>query len=51
LERNRTRDAANQAKLRGLGWNFLIIWECQLKNEAIIAENVRKFLGEKSDEQ
>ena len=36
LERNRARDSSNQVKLRDLGWDFLILWECQLSNEAIL---------------
>lgn len=47
LEKNKARDASNQRKLKELGWDFLILWECQLKNEGIIAEDVRKFLGKK----
>ena len=27
LEKNKVRDAANQEKLRDLGWDFLILWE------------------------
>ena len=30
LDGNVARDAANQARLRELGWNVLLIWECQL---------------------
>ena len=32
LEQNRLRDRAKQAKLRKLGWQVLVIWECQLQN-------------------
>jgi DNA mismatch endonuclease (patch repair protein) len=50
LERTKGRDAANQAKLRDLGWNFLILWECQLKNEAVLTEKIRKFLEENAND-
>ena len=29
LERNRKRDAETQAALRKLGWDVLVVWECQ----------------------
>lgn len=32
LERNVARDAVATKKLRDLGWDVLIIWECQLEN-------------------
>lgn len=31
IERNRNRDAANQMRLRLMGWSVVQIWECQLK--------------------
>ena len=33
LERNRERDKANRAKLEALGWDVLVIWECQVRNK------------------
>jgi DNA mismatch endonuclease (patch repair protein) len=30
IERNRERDARNQALLQAAGWNVIVIWECQL---------------------
>lgn len=31
LEGNRRRDQANEAKLRELGWEVFVIWECQIR--------------------
>lgn len=31
---NVARDNANYEKLRSLGWNVIVCWECQLKNKA-----------------
>ena len=31
LDGNVTRDATNQARLRELGWNVFLIWECQMR--------------------
>ena len=30
IERNRERDARNQALLQAAGWHVIVIWECQL---------------------
>ena len=30
IERNRERDARNQALLQAAGWHVLVVWECQL---------------------
>lgn len=44
IARNRERDAANAAKLKTNGWAALIIWECELRNEASVAKRLRQFL-------
>ena len=33
--RNRERDAEKQKQLQELGWNVIVIWECELKNNKI----------------
>lgn len=33
LERNRARDRENQRKLEALGWQVLVIWECQTRQK------------------
>ena len=48
LEGNRARDAKNCRLLRKLGWEVLIVWECQLKNLDKIAEKLREFLEKAS---
>lgn len=30
---NVTRDKENQEKLKAMGWNIIIVWECQLKKK------------------
>ncbi len=47
LTRNKERDAKTQRALRQLGWHFMVIWECQLKNEAALRSRIRRFLGGK----
>jgi DNA mismatch endonuclease (patch repair protein) len=34
LERNRRRDEVNAARLLDLGWNVLIVWECEVRTAA-----------------
>jgi DNA mismatch endonuclease (patch repair protein) len=45
LDGNKKRDRTNNRKLRRLGWNILILWECQLNNEAALQERIEEFLG------
>jgi DNA mismatch endonuclease (patch repair protein) len=33
LEGNRKRDARKQRELKKAGWEFLVIWECELNND------------------
>ena len=32
LSKNKMRDKRNYRKLKKVGWNYIIIWECQLSN-------------------
>lgn len=38
------RDKRNKAELKKLGWQILVIWECQIKKPENIANKIRKFL-------
>lgn len=33
LYRNKERDKRNQKELEEMGWNVIIVWECQLKKD------------------
>jgi len=44
LERNQKRDAANARALRELGWNSLIIWECEVSQPTKIRTRISRFL-------
>ena len=44
LEHNRGRDSRNQARLRQLGWEYLVVWECQLRNLAAVSNQAKMFL-------
>ena len=45
FQRNRFRDAENRSKLRAVGWNPVVIWECILsKSPGRVAERIRRKL-------
>ncbi|MEF3134600.1 DNA mismatch endonuclease Vsr [Rhizobium sp. 268] len=51
LERNARRDAENSARLAALGWDEMIVWECQVSktNLPVLGENIRRFLCDEVD--
>ncbi len=44
FEKNKARDEENQAKLRDMGWDYLVVWECQLRDVEELSNRVRRFL-------
>lgn len=44
LERNKERDALNQAKLIDMGWRSLVVWECELRDLDELRHRIRSFL-------
>jgi DNA mismatch endonuclease (patch repair protein) len=47
LEGNKERDTRKLAQLTHLGWKVLIVWECELRDRAAMAERLRLFLETK----
>lgn len=47
LERNRRRDLENTSELRQLGWNVLVIWECETAKTGALTKRLRRFLRSK----
>lgn len=45
LEGNHARDVRIRRRLRGLGWDILTIWECQLRNIDALTARISEFLG------
>jgi DNA mismatch endonuclease, patch repair protein len=45
LARNQQRDMATQAALKEQGWQYLIVWECEVKNSNKVLEALLSFLG------
>ncbi|PIC01056.1 very short patch repair endonuclease [Caulobacter sp. X] len=44
LEGNRARDLRQLAELETLGWRALVLWECGLKDETSLENEIRTFL-------
>lgn len=44
LEGNARRDGENIAALRELGWETLVVWECETKDAEHLGKTIRKFL-------
>ncbi len=45
LARNRARDIRNQERLRRLGWQVHVVWECQLKKQGVLTDRLKSFLN------
>ncbi len=45
LARNVERDAENQTHLAQLGWEALIVWECDLKDTSAVRDRIKAFLA------
>ena len=45
LEANRQRDLIHRQQLLELGWNILVVWECQLNDTANVARIIQEFLS------
>jgi DNA mismatch endonuclease, patch repair protein len=45
LARNVARDTKQLAAIRKRGWRVLVVWECEIKNERLLAARMRRFLG------
>lgn len=46
LDKNKKRDKENQKKLHSLGWQYLIVWECQMKDSTSLKRKIINFLNE-----
>lgn len=48
FEENCRRDLRNQRALKGLGWRFLLVWECQLRHKEQLENKIAAFLSGES---
>lgn len=44
ISRNVERDQDNIEALREMGWDVCVIWECELKEGAVICDRLKRFL-------
>lgn len=44
LQRNKDRDVQVRKKLRAIGWQPMVIWECQTKNPSRLRSRINRFL-------
>jgi DNA mismatch endonuclease (patch repair protein) len=49
LQGNRERDLRHQSELDALGWRFLIVWECQMRDREQLQNDLRAFLSDGDD--
>ena len=50
FRKNRQRDAAKEQALRSLGFEVIVIWECETKNEVKVEDLLRKGLPSHEDQ-
>jgi DNA mismatch endonuclease (patch repair protein) len=44
IAKNRARDAKHRAAFSAMGWDVLTVWECEMRDEAALAERLRAFV-------
>lgn len=47
IAENRKRDRRASARLRGMGWRSLVVWECQTRDLDKVAARMKRFLDAK----
>ena len=45
LRRNRNRDIVNERQLHALGWDVLVIWECETRDATKLLRRLKAYLG------
>ena len=46
LDRNRARDREHRRTLKALGWEVLVIWECEITNLTALTHRLKRFFGQ-----
>ena len=50
FRRNIQRDLRNQDELLAMGWEYMLIWECELAEISLVQERIYRFLGKDADD-
>ena len=45
IGKNKARDESVQAALTAAGWKVGVLWECEIRDQELLARQIRKFLG------
>lgn len=45
LEANAKRDAQHLARLAAMGWQAMVVWECEVRGDPGLSERITLFLG------
>ncbi len=51
LEGNRQRDLCNQGALASMGWEVLVVWECETKDAEKLTNRLLEFLMSKAEDE
>ena len=46
IEGNKRRDARKRRQLRTLGWEVVVVWECEMKNPDKLAKKLQSALDQ-----
>jgi DNA mismatch endonuclease (patch repair protein) len=46
IAKNKSRDRIQCQRLRKLGWDVLVVWQCSLKNQPVIQKRIERFLSD-----
>ena len=44
FDRNQARDARNEAALSDMGWDVLVVWECETKDMETLSSRLTAFM-------
>jgi DNA mismatch endonuclease Vsr len=53
IKKTKKRDKRNQTELKSNGWNYLVIWECEIKKRKldVLIRKIAEFLGISQERQ
>jgi DNA mismatch endonuclease Vsr len=53
IKNTKKRDRKNHTELKSNGWNYLVIWECEIKKRKldVLIKKIAKFLGTSQGKQ
>lgn len=46
IGKNKRRDISHRRRLKKMGWNTLVVWECRLKSLDVTAKKLERFLND-----